>query len=420
MTTINKSTTDVLAAITAQNLFHRSPSQATAVTAAAVSESTMPISSAEQKEKKPRKEIPGKKFEEQNITRFEGKNGKFSYRVQIRKRVDGKQHSLTKTFKHLPNAKKWRNNQLRDIELNGFPIQIVTETTISDVIDDRLKRGKTLGRSALQVLTFIKADEFGKTKVSTLTQQQLYDYADLLSAGERMPQTVAGYMTHLARTLSWAKDRGALIPIEVVSLAMRTLWEDEVLARSEERDRRPDLCELNKILTAISENPRQKIPADILAVFAIYSARRLSEICRLRWDDLRVNSGTILVRDMKHPRQKKGNNVWCTLPSEALEIILAMPRTSEFIFPYNPRSVGTAYRRHRDKVGVVDLRFHDFRHEAISRLFEIGKSASFVRKISGHKNGGCLYRYEHVEEEGDKYANWHWHQLILEKCKALH
>ncbi len=164
----------------------------------------MPVSSAEQKEKKPRKEILGKKFEEQNITRFEGKNGKCSYRVQIRKRVDGKQHSLTKTFKHLPNAKKWQNNQLREIEANGFPIQIVTETTISDVIEDRLKRGKTLGRSALQVLTFIKADEFGKTKVSTLTQQQLYDYADLLSAGERMPQTVANYMTHLARTLSWS------------------------------------------------------------------------------------------------------------------------------------------------------------------------------------------------------------------------
>jgi hypothetical protein len=57
------------------------------------------------KRKKPRKKIQGKKFEEQNVTRFEGKNGKFSYRVQIRKRVDGKQHSLTKTFKHLPNAK---------------------------------------------------------------------------------------------------------------------------------------------------------------------------------------------------------------------------------------------------------------------------------------------------------------------------
>ncbi|MQY44269.1 hypothetical protein GG681_16605 [Epibacterium sp. SM1969] len=105
MITINNSTTNVLAAITAQNLFHRSPSQATAVAAAGVRESTMPVSSAEQKEKRPRKEIPERKFEEPNITRFEGKNGKFSYRVQFRKRVDGKQHSLTKTFKHLPNAK---------------------------------------------------------------------------------------------------------------------------------------------------------------------------------------------------------------------------------------------------------------------------------------------------------------------------
>lgn len=51
MTTIYKSTTYVLAAITAQNLFHRSPSQATAVTVAGVSESTMPVSSSEQKEK---------------------------------------------------------------------------------------------------------------------------------------------------------------------------------------------------------------------------------------------------------------------------------------------------------------------------------------------------------------------------------
>ncbi|MCJ8333151.1 MAG: hypothetical protein MJH10_02720, partial [Epibacterium sp.] len=98
MTIINKSTTDVLAAITSQNLFHRSPSQATAVTAAGVSGSAMPDSSAEQKEKKLRKEDPEKKFQEQNITRFEDKNGKFSYRVQIRKRVDGKQHSLTKTY----------------------------------------------------------------------------------------------------------------------------------------------------------------------------------------------------------------------------------------------------------------------------------------------------------------------------------
>ncbi len=34
--------------------------------------------------------------------------------------------------------------------------------------------------------------------------------------------------------------------------------------------------------------------------------------------------------------------------------------------------------------------------------------AAFVAKHSGHKSGGCLYRYEHVDEEGDKFAGWPW------------
>ena len=358
------------------------------------------------------------KFKEPNITRVVAKDGAVSYRVQIRRTVNGKKRSLAQTFKHLPNAKKWRNKKLLEIEVNGFPIQVMTETTIAEIIQDRLNRGKVLGRSALQVLNYIKDDEFGQTKVSTLTQQDLYDYADLLSAGERAPQTVAGYMTHLARTLNWAKDRGAIIPIEVVDSAMRTLWEDEILARSEKRDRRPELWELEKILTALSENQRQKIPVATILVFAIFSARRLGEICQLRWEDLNTNDSKILVREMKHPRKKKTNNVWCDLPKEALQIILSMPRTSEFIFPYNPRSVGTAYRRHRDKVGVIDLRFHDFRHEAISRLSEMGILQEFVAKVSGHRGPSCLERYTHVEKVGDKFADWPWLRRVLEMNKA--
>ena len=42
------------------------------------------------------------------------------------------------------------------------------------------------------------------------------------------------------------------------------------------------------------------------------------------------------------------------------------------VFPYNPKTVGTYYRRGRDKLGIEDLKFHDFRHEATSRLFEAG------------------------------------------------
>jgi integrase len=352
-------------------------------------------------------------FEEPNITRRASRTGRVTYMVQIRRRVNGKQYSLSKTFRHLVNAKKWRNKRLLEIDVDGFPIQIVSETTIADVIRDRFARGKEVGRSATQNLEFIRDSEFGDTKVSTLTQAQLYDFADLLLAGERSPQTVAGYMVHLAATLKWAKRRGALIPIAVVIDAMEVMWEDELLARSEERDRRPELNELDQILKAIIANPRQKIPVATLMVFAIFSARRLGEICRLRWEDLKIAESKVLVREMKHPRKKKKNNIWCDLPPEALQIILSMPRTSEFIFPYNPRSVGAAFRRHRDKVGVIDLRFHDLRHEAISRLSEMGMLQSFVAKVSGHKGESCLERYTHVEKTGDKYADWPWLAYFL-------
>ena len=53
-----------------------------------------------------------------------------------------------------------------------------------------------------------------------------------------------------------------------------------------------------------------------IVAFALFSTRRQEEITLLRWDDL--DRDGILVRDMKHPGDKKGNDVWCEVPPEAL------------------------------------------------------------------------------------------------------
>lgn len=39
--------------------------------------------------------------------------------------------------------------------------------------------------------------------------------------------------------------------------------------------------------------------------------------------------------------------------------------------------------------------------------------APFVKEISGHKSGGCLDRYEHVEVVGDKFDKWPWLDAVL-------
>lgn len=47
-----------------------------------------------------------------------------------------------------------------------------------------------------------------------------------------------------------------------------------------------------------------------------------------------------------------------------------------------------------------DLRWHDLRHEGVSRLFELGLHPLQVQRISGHKNMQMLLRYTHLQTDG--------------------
>ena len=68
-------------------------------------------------------------------------------------------------------------------------------------------------------------------------------------------------------------------------------------------------------------------------------------------------------------------------------------------FPYNSKSVGTAFRRGRNAIGADDLRFHDLRHEATSRLFEAGLPIERVALVTGHKDWKMLRRYTNLKPE---------------------
>jgi hypothetical protein len=69
------------------------------------------------------------------------------------------------------------------------------------------------------------------------------------------------------------------------------------------------------------------------------------------------------------------------------------------IFPYNGRSVGTAFCRQCRELKIDDLHFHDLRHEGTSRLFEAGFSIEQVALVTGHKDWKMLRRYTHLKPE---------------------
>jgi integrase len=63
---------------------------------------------------------------------------------------------------------------------------------------------------------------------------------------------------------------------------------------------------------------------------------------------------------------------------------------------------------------IKDLKFHDLRHEGVSRLFELGKTIPQVASVSGHRSWQNLQRYTHIRTVGDKWANWRWLETV---CK---
>ena len=81
----------------------------------------------------------------------------------------------------------------------------------------------------------------------------------------------------------------------------------------------------------------------------------------------------------------------------AKDILRSLPRDiSGRVFPIHFEALKSLWRRAMKRADIVDLRFHDLRHEATSRFFELGLNVVEVGTITGHKDLKILQRYTHL------------------------
>ena len=155
------------------------------------------------------------------------------------------------------------------------------------------------------------------------------------------------------------------------------------------RDRRPKEEELKLILNTTKSEQLSHI-----ILFAIETAMRRGEICKARWSHLDLSK-----RILKIPQTKTGVPRTIPLSSRAIEILQTLPNINESIFGLQSESISQAFERACRRANIIDLNFHDLRHEAVSRLFEKGFSLPEVAAISGHKTWAMLKRYTHLKAE---------------------
>jgi integrase len=359
------------------------------------------------------------------IVSRERKDGSTAYMAQIVLYRDGKiAHREAKTFDRKPAAVAWIKKRETELSKPGAVLGAASNKrspTLANAIDRYIAESRReLGRTKKQVLKAIKAHEIADLECANICSQHIIEFAQTLAVSCK-PQTVANYLSHLAAVFRIARpawryelDQQAMKDAFVVATRLG------LTGKSDARERRPTLSELDLILGYFREKrikTPQSSPMAAIIAFAIFSTRRQEEIVQIEWRDLDREGKRILVRDMKHPGEKIGNDVWCDLPDPALCIVEAMPRKSERIFPYSTDAVSAAFTRACKFLGVEDLHFHDMRHDGISRLFEMGLSIPRVAEASGHRSWQSLKRYTHLRQTGDKYADWRWVGIIVSDLK---
>jgi integrase len=361
------------------------------------------------------------------ITSRKRKDNSTAYTAQIRINRDGKTvYQESQTFDRKQVAQAWIKRRETELAEPGAIARANRKgVTIKKMIEqylDEYEKIRPLGKTKSATLNAIKDTWLGELDDSALTSQKLVEFAQWRMSKEGggvQAQTVGNDLSHLGAVLSVARPAWGY---EVDALAMpdarKVLRKLGMVSKSKERNRRPTLEELDKLMVHFFEmQTRRKAQIDMpkLIAFAIFSTRRQEEITRICWDDLDCTRQAVLVRDMKNPGQKIGNDVWCHLPDEAWAILHTMPKVEREIFPYNAKSVSASFTRACPLLGIEDLHFHDLRHEGVSRLFEMDWDIPRVSSVSGHRDWNSLRRYTHLRGRSDRYKNVLWVQAVTQK-----
>lgn len=316
------------------------------------------------------------------------RNGK--WQVQVRRLGTA---SLSKTFHSKKDAQSWAwqmEVQADRQELPKDPKQLDRLTLAELVIRYRdlvtpTKRGQDVERVVLNA--FLRHSICTRT-VKKLTSSNFATYRD-----ERLqsvkPHTLKREFSTLHNLFQIARDEWNL-PIKENPVS-----KVRIECESNRRERRLRDGELQRLIDAARQTRNPYILPIIF--IATETGLRRSEILGACWSHLDLEK-----RLWSVPRAKNGHSRSISLTLKAVEVLRDLmstrtrpERQEDRIFPITANALKLAWVRLRERAGLEDFHFHDFRHEAISRFFEYGLSTPEVALLSGHRDPRMLFRYSH-------------------------
>lgn len=335
------------------------------------------------------------------------KRGEYQWQAKIRRQGKGTQ---SKTFNTKADAEAWARQIEGEMDRGIFVSRVEAESTTLTVALERYAKEITpRKKGALQELTRIKRWQkhaLGARYLASIKGSDLAKFRDDRRNDGKAENTIRldlALLSHFFETCrkDWSME-GLVNPVKNIRLP----------SGSKQRDRRlhgEERC----YLTAALEKSSRPIARSIVDL-AIETAMRQSEILGLCWQNVDFSRKVAFLADTKN-----GESRSVPLSSKALTILteLTRPIDGGQIFEISQDRLIRTFQRacivgktqylkdcaeinqEPAKDFLDDLRFHDLRHEATTRFFELGLDMMEVASISGHKSLSMLKRYTHLRAE---------------------
>lgn len=185
---------------------------------------------------------------------------------------------------------------------------------------------------------------------------------------EVKPSTVRRQLAIIKHALEVARQEWS-VPIQV-----NPLGKLQINGVEQRRERRLQPGELDRIVKA-AETCRNPLIRPII-LFALETRMRRGEILAVRQKHIDLTQRSLLI-----PEAKNGHSRTIPLTNDAIALLQGCSSEGqERIFPVTANAFRLAWERVKKRAKIEDLRFHDPRHEAISKFFEMGlttKNRSF-------------------------------------------
>lgn len=331
------------------------------------------------------------------------KRGDYQYRVQIRRKG---YPSVYQTFNYQADAEAWARSIESEMDRGIFLSRSEAEsTTIKEIANRYIKEVSPNKKNKVEDIRLLNVviQKFGAYYIAGLQSKMIVEWREELKAKKLANSTINHHLNALSGLLEQAiKEWGYVLPMNPSRLVKR-------MPEGKSRDRRL-LPEEEKLILDECNNSANKYIKSI-CIFALETSMRQGEIFSLLWENVNLKSRVVDIKDSKN-----GDSRSIALSTKAVTILEALSkRTHGNVFPCNQKAIARCFRdaterarskylsdcentsRAPQKGFLENLRFHDLRHEATSRLFEKDLNIMEVASMTGHKSLQMLKRYTHMQ-----------------------